>query len=153
MLMLPTADAPLRCRRMGETPIYDQVRGERINADVPASKADSQPARCHGKHRLLPDTPVPATVAGPPGVGDGLAPNCHRRVWTSPAGPPAANGQPAATAWDRERPCPRKPIRDKRPDTPPAAPRGPQPTATQQPGTREQRIAVLTLEEEAERDR
>jgi hypothetical protein len=27
---------------MGQTPIYDQLRGERINADVPATGADPQ---------------------------------------------------------------------------------------------------------------
>jgi hypothetical protein len=63
---------------MGETPIYDQVRGERINADVPASGADSQWVDDHGKHRLLPDAPVPAAVFGPPGLGDDLAPDRHR---------------------------------------------------------------------------
>jgi hypothetical protein len=84
---------------MGETPIYDQVRGERINADVPASEADPQRADDHGKHRLSPETPVPAAVFGPPGLGDDLAPNRHRRAWTDPAGLPAADGQRAATVW------------------------------------------------------
>jgi hypothetical protein len=84
---------------MGQTPIYDQVRGERINADVPAREAEPQRADYHGKHRLLPDTPVPAAVFGPPGPGDDLAPNHHCRMWTYPAGLPAADGQPAATGW------------------------------------------------------
>jgi hypothetical protein len=53
---------------MEETPIYDQVRDERINADVPASGAGPQRADDHSKHRLFPDTPVPAAVFGPPGL-------------------------------------------------------------------------------------
>src|ERR687893_2059560 len=84
---------------MGETPIYDQVRGERINADVPASGADPQRAAYHGKHRLRPDTPVPPAVFGPPGPAADLVPGHHRRSWTYPAGLPAADGQPAATVW------------------------------------------------------
>jgi hypothetical protein len=54
MLMLAPADAPLRCGRMGQTPIYDQVRGERINADVPAVGADLQPASNHGNTACFP---------------------------------------------------------------------------------------------------
>jgi hypothetical protein len=84
---------------MGETPIYDQVRGERLNADVPASGADPQQADGHGKHRLLPDTPVPAAVFGPPGLGDDLTPNRHRRTRTHPAGLPVADGQRTARVW------------------------------------------------------
>ncbi|MDQ4033235.1 MAG: hypothetical protein M3332_13625 [Actinomycetota bacterium] len=84
---------------MGETPIYEQVRGERINADVPASEADPQRADDHGKHRLSPETPMPAEVFGPPGLGDDLVPNRHRRAWADLAGLPAADGQRAATVW------------------------------------------------------
>jgi hypothetical protein len=84
---------------MGNTPIFDQVCGERINADVLASGADSQWAGYHGRHRLIPDTPVAAAVSGPPGPGDGFAQNHHRRARTYPAGLPAADGQPAATVW------------------------------------------------------
>jgi hypothetical protein len=94
------ADVPLRCCVMGGgTPIYDQVRGERLNADVPPSGTDPPRADYHGKHRLSPDTPVPAGVLGPPGPGDGFVQNHHRRVWTYPAGLPVPDGQPAATAW------------------------------------------------------
>ena len=35
---------PLRCRTVSQTPTYDQLRGERINADVPAGEAD--PVSC-----------------------------------------------------------------------------------------------------------
>jgi hypothetical protein len=99
MLMSPSAGVLLRCRLMGETPIYDQVRGERINAEVPASGADSQRVAEHGKHRMFSDAPVAAAVFGPPGLGDDLAPNRHCRAWTYPAGLPAVDGQRAATVW------------------------------------------------------
>ena len=84
---------------MGETPIYDQVRGERIHADVPASRADPQWAGFPGKHRMRPDTLVPAAVFGPSGPGDGLAPNYHRRAGTYLSGRPAADGQQASRVW------------------------------------------------------
>jgi hypothetical protein len=84
---------------MGETPIYDQVRRERIHVDVPASGADPHRAGYHGKHRMRPDTPVPAVVFGPSGPGDGLAPNYHRREGTYPADRPAADRQQAGTVW------------------------------------------------------
>jgi hypothetical protein len=45
---------------------------------------------------------------------------------------------------DRERPFPRKPIPDKRPDTPPAVPRRPPPIATQQLRARRQVIAAFS---------
>jgi hypothetical protein len=124
---------PLRCRPMGETPIYDQVRGERINADVPVSGVDPQWAAYHGKHRLRPDTPVPPAVFGPPGPGADLVPDHHRRSWTYPAGLSSADGQPAATVWGPRAAFPRRPTCGKRPDTPPAIPRRRRPTATQQP--------------------
>jgi hypothetical protein len=133
MLMPPRTDAPLRCRRMGETPIYDQVRGERINADVPASGVDPQPASYHGKHRLLADTLVPVTVFGPPGPGAGLGLNQHRRVWTSPAGLPAADEQPAATAWGPRAALPPEAHTRQAPRHAASSPRHSQPTATQQP--------------------
>ena len=94
------ADVPLRCCVMGGgTPIYDQVRGERLNADVPPSGTDPPRADYYGKHRLIHDTPVPAGVLGPPGPGDGFVPNHHRRAWTYPAGLPVPDGQLAAMAW------------------------------------------------------
>jgi hypothetical protein len=143
----------LRCRPMGETPIYDQVRGERINADVPASGADPHRAEDHGKHRLPPDTPIPAAVFGPPGPGDDLAPSHHHRARTHHAGLPAADGQRAATGRDREQPFPQKPTRDKLRDTPPAVPRRPDPAATQRIGAQRQVTAVLTPNREVECDR
>ncbi|HZS20511.1 MAG TPA: hypothetical protein VFA63_05930 [Pseudonocardiaceae bacterium] len=37
---------------MSETPIYDQLRGERLNADVPADSAARQPVSHRGQHHL-----------------------------------------------------------------------------------------------------
>ncbi len=42
---------PLRCRPVRTTPLYDQLRGERINADVPPS-ARPQQLEDRRKHRL-----------------------------------------------------------------------------------------------------
>lgn len=68
------AGARLWCRAMSQTPTYDQVRGERINADVPASEADPHELDDPGKHRLRADTPIAAEVCGPsPGPGAELA--------------------------------------------------------------------------------
>jgi hypothetical protein len=55
---------------------------------------------------------------------------------------PRGNRRPQC--GDRERSFPRKPTRGKRPDTPPAIPRRPQPTATQQSPGAAQMIMVLT---------
>ena len=43
---------PLRCRPVRTTPLYDQLRGERINADVPPSAAQPHQLEDRGKHRL-----------------------------------------------------------------------------------------------------
>lgn len=67
------AGVALRCRAMSHTPTYDQLRGERINADVPASEAGPQVDH-HGKHRLREDAPAAAAVGGSfPGPGADLA--------------------------------------------------------------------------------
>jgi hypothetical protein len=95
------ADAPLRCCVMGGgTPIYDQVRGERINADVPPSAATPQRVDDHGRHRVRPDTPVSAAVFGPPGPGADQALSHHCRAGTYPAGLPTADGPPQATTGE-----------------------------------------------------
>jgi hypothetical protein len=38
----------LWCRAVSLTPIYDQLRGERINADLPASGSEPRPAQRRG---------------------------------------------------------------------------------------------------------
>lgn len=55
---------PLRCRAVSQTPAYDQLRGERINADAPASDADPQIDH-PGKHRLRDDPPGAGAVFSP----------------------------------------------------------------------------------------
>lgn len=58
---------------MSQTPTYDQVRGERINADVPASEGDQHEVDYLGKHRLQSDAPVVTAVCGSsPGPGADL---------------------------------------------------------------------------------
>jgi hypothetical protein len=58
------AAATLGCRGVSHTPTYDQLRGERINADVPASETDPQQVDPPGKHRLRDDAPAVAAVGG-----------------------------------------------------------------------------------------
>lgn len=53
--------------------MYDQVRGERINADVPASGADPYEVEYFGKHRFEADAIIAAAVCGSsPGPGADL---------------------------------------------------------------------------------
>ena len=52
-----SSDCLLRCHAVGQTPTYDQLRGERINADVPASETDPYPFERPGRHRLKEDIP------------------------------------------------------------------------------------------------
>lgn len=54
--------APLRCRTVSQTPTYDQLRGERINADVPAGEPDPRSVDRPGKHRRDDDTPIASAV-------------------------------------------------------------------------------------------
>jgi len=85
-------------RPMGQTPIYDQLRGERINADVPATGADPQLVGRPGEHAVLAVAPVPAAVFGP-GPATDLDANQHHLVPTYPAGQPAGEGQRAVAVW------------------------------------------------------
>lgn len=55
MCMTPPGDLPLRCRVVSQTPIYDQLRGERIDVDVLAiGGANPQRIGHTGRHRLHP---------------------------------------------------------------------------------------------------
>jgi hypothetical protein len=66
---------------VSQTPIYDQLRGERINADVPATGADPHRVGYPGKHHLPPGVPSVAAVFGrPAGARSGLALNQHYPV-------------------------------------------------------------------------
>jgi hypothetical protein len=58
---------------VSHTPTYDQLRGERINADVPASETDPQVDQ-PGRHHLREDPAAVAAVGGSsPGPGADLA--------------------------------------------------------------------------------
>jgi hypothetical protein len=67
--------------RVSHTPTYDQLRGERINVDVPASQAgvparpaDPEPLTRPGRHHLRDDAPTAVAAFGPsPRSGAGLA--------------------------------------------------------------------------------
>ena len=58
------AAAALGCRAVSHTPTYDQLRGERINAGVPASEADPYQVGHPAKHRRRDDAPAAAAVGG-----------------------------------------------------------------------------------------
>lgn len=59
------AGPALRCRTVSLTPTYDQLRGERINADVPASETDPQPVDRPGRHRIPDGTLAAPAPSGP----------------------------------------------------------------------------------------
>ena len=83
---------------MGQTPIYDQLRGERINADVPPIGADSRLVGHPGEHPVVVVAPVPAVVFGPGPATDSDA-NRHHVASTSPASQSAGDGQRAVAVW------------------------------------------------------
>ena len=60
------ANLPLRCGCVSDTPIYDQLRGERINADVPADGTGRQRVGHHGHHRAPAAAPGGPAVTGRP---------------------------------------------------------------------------------------
>lgn len=112
MWMLSSSMLALQSRPVGQTPIYDQLRGERIDVDVPPSDVDLDRLAAAGRHRLDADTPSPAAVivrSSGPGTdrlashrGRGphavCAPKAHARAVPQHAGPalaPAA-GRPLA---------------------------------------------------------
>jgi hypothetical protein len=92
------AEPPLRCRPMGQTPIYDQLRGEPINAEVPATGADPQRVDHPGKHHLA-DVPVAVAVFGAPGSGTDLGAHRHDLVRAYPMDQQACEGQWATAGW------------------------------------------------------
>jgi hypothetical protein len=51
---------------VSQTPIYDQLCGQRLHAEVTAKGADLQRLDHPGSHRRSGDLPVPAAVFGPP---------------------------------------------------------------------------------------
>jgi hypothetical protein len=106
---------PLRWCVVRQTPTYDQLRGERINADVPASDVDPDWLDRPGRHRLGDDTSAAAAIYSPPprprgeqaeewsGFGTGGIddrPGKHRLHDHAPAAA-AACGQSRGPATDR----------------------------------------------------
>ena len=63
---------PLRCRTVSQTPTYDQLRGERINADVPAGEVDPHPVGRPGRHRVRDGMPAGSAVSDPDPGGDSI---------------------------------------------------------------------------------
>jgi hypothetical protein len=98
-VMPPPQTRPYGVRPMGRTPIYDQLRGERINADVPAAEADPQVVGRRGRHHVLVVAPGSAAVVGPPGPNTGLDGNRHHLLETYPAVQPAGDGGRAVAVW------------------------------------------------------
>jgi hypothetical protein len=93
-LWMPVAPTvPLRCRPVRPTPLYDQLRGERINADLPASEADPQPGDHPGKHRLTPGRPGPPAEASAqsPRAGADRAADWSRSTAIEPAAQSVVN--------------------------------------------------------------
>jgi hypothetical protein len=141
-------------RPMGRTPIYDQLRGERINADVPAAEAGPQVGGRRGRHHVLVVAPGPAAVAGPPGPSTGLDGNRHHLLETSSAVQPAGDGDARSRWGDREQLFRWQPTRGKHRHTTPAAPRRcPAPATTPQPRAQQQVITVRTGDRGVDRDR
>ena len=95
----PPPTRPYGVRLMGRTPIYDQLRGERINADVPAADADPQVIGRRGRHHVLVVAPGPTAVFGPPGPSTCLDGNRHHLLEPYPAGQPAGDEVRAVAVW------------------------------------------------------
>jgi hypothetical protein len=95
----PPQTRPYGVRPMGRTPIYDQLRGERINADVPAADADPQVVGRRGRHHVLVVAPGPTAVFGPPGPSTGLDGNRHHLLESYPAVQPAGDEGRAVAGW------------------------------------------------------
>jgi hypothetical protein len=83
--MPSSATGSLRYRAVGQTPIYDQLRGERINADVPPNDIDSHRHGPLSRHRRGEDAPSAVVLERPLGLGmEGVAGH-HRRGKAYPA--------------------------------------------------------------------
>jgi hypothetical protein len=70
-------DGQQRCRPVRETPIYQQLRGERINADVPSSETGPSRLGPPGRHRRVPDMTGSVAACRPPGPGADLVVHQH----------------------------------------------------------------------------
>jgi hypothetical protein len=104
LLMRSSEARALRCRPVRETPIYEQLRGERINAEVPPGEAASPPVGRSGRHRRRAETTGPVAVCAPPEPGADLR-ACQHRVLGMADQPPGA-AQRTAALWGPRAPLP-----------------------------------------------
>lgn len=85
LLMHSPVMGSLRCRAVGHTPIYDQLRGERINADVPTNDVDLHRDGSASRRRRGAAAPGAARLLGQSGPGTEDVAGHHRRVEAYPA--------------------------------------------------------------------
>jgi hypothetical protein len=112
-----------------ETPIYEQLRGEGINADVESSAAAPHRGGRPGRHRRLADTTGPVTVCTPPGPGaDRVA---HQHPVPQIADQPPGATQQTAAVWGPRAALPHP--AHARPTRAPAASRSPTATGAHDP--------------------
>lgn len=91
---------------MRQTPIYEQLRGECINADVPPSEADPSRVGHPGRHRRLADTTGPPAVCAPLGPAADVGAHGHPLLGIADQ-PPGATQRTAAMWGPRAAvPCP-----------------------------------------------
>ncbi|MDQ2790945.1 MAG: hypothetical protein M3Y73_15015 [Actinomycetota bacterium] len=83
---------------MSQTPIYDQIRGERINADLPAAGSEPPPVDPPDQPRFPVGGAGPAVFARPPETGADRAADWS---WFAAADPAV---QAAANATRRQNP-------------------------------------------------
>ncbi|MGH3780498.1 MAG: hypothetical protein ACRDRO_07680 [Pseudonocardiaceae bacterium] len=76
---------------MSQTPIYDQIRGERINVDLPAAGSEPLPVDLPDKPRFPAGGAGPAVFARPPEVGADRAADWSWFAAADPAVQAAAN--------------------------------------------------------------
>jgi hypothetical protein len=96
LLIAVASRMSLRCRAMHQTPIYDQLRSERTNADVSPNDIDSGRLVHCGRHSLGTDVPNAAAVVRPVRHRTDDVTGHHRRVQVSPTG--ARSGDELSTA-------------------------------------------------------
>jgi hypothetical protein len=99
---------------VGQIPIYDWLRGERINAEVPPSCADRHGHS--GRHCLDEHMPgAAAVVVGPSGPGARGLTGHLRREWTYPEALWAGDEWGAVRAWGPAQLLLRKSAQEQRP--------------------------------------
>ncbi|MFY9806665.1 MAG: hypothetical protein WCB57_18370 [Pseudonocardiaceae bacterium] len=76
---------------MSQTPIYDQIRGERINADLPAAGSEPAPVAPSAEPRFPAGAAGPAVFTRPPEGGVDRAADWSWFAAADPAVQAAAN--------------------------------------------------------------